>query len=54
MKNIQGGIDAKNTFMAGSSMGGLISMYAFCEYPNIFGGVFVYQPIGLAPLTYTE
>ena len=31
--------DAKNTFMAGSSMGGLISMYAFCEYPNIFGGV---------------
>ena len=27
-----------NTFIAGSSMGGLISMYAICEYPDIFGG----------------
>lgn len=27
-----------NTFVAGSSMGGLISLYAICEYPNIFGG----------------
>jgi len=26
------------TFIAGSSMGGLISMYAFCEYPYVFGG----------------
>lgn len=26
------------TFIAGSSMGGLISMYALCEYPNVFGG----------------
>jgi predicted alpha/beta superfamily hydrolase len=30
--------DRKNTFIAGSSMGGLISMYAICEYPGIFGG----------------
>ena len=30
--------DPKNTFIAGSSMGGLISMYAICEYPSIFGG----------------
>ncbi|NQZ75469.1 MAG: alpha/beta hydrolase [Ekhidna sp.] len=30
--------DQKNTFIAGSSMGGLISMYAICEYPNVFGG----------------
>ncbi len=30
--------DRKNTFIAGSSMGGLISMYAVCEYPKIFGG----------------
>ena len=30
--------DVKNTFIAGSSMGGLISIYAICEYPNIFGG----------------
>ena len=27
----------RNTFLAGSSMGGLISAYAICEYPNIFG-----------------
>ena len=27
-----------NTFLAGASMGGLISAYAISEYPNIFGG----------------
>ncbi|MFM2293294.1 MAG: hypothetical protein RIS29_3107 [Bacteroidota bacterium] len=27
-----------STFIAGSSMGGLISMYAVCEYPKVFGG----------------
>lgn len=30
--------DVKNTFIAGSSMGGLISMYALCEYPETFHG----------------
>ena len=30
--------DQSNTFIAGSSMGGLISMYALCEYPKVFGG----------------
>jgi enterochelin esterase-like enzyme len=30
--------DMKHTFVAGSSMGGLISMYAICEYPAVFGG----------------
>jgi predicted alpha/beta superfamily hydrolase len=30
--------DRAHTFVAGSSMGGLISMYAICEYPDIFGG----------------
>ncbi|SDR92103.1 alpha/beta hydrolase-fold protein [Gramella sp. MAR_2010_147] len=30
--------DMQHTFIAGSSMGGLISMYTICEYPNIFGG----------------
>ena len=25
--------------MMGSSMGGLISLYALCEYPQVFGGV---------------
>lgn len=28
----------ENTFIMGSSMGGLISLYAICEYPGIFGG----------------
>lgn len=28
----------ENTFIAGSSMGGLISLYAICEYPDVFGG----------------
>lgn len=29
---------SSNTYIAGSSMGGLISIYAICEYPKIFGG----------------
>ncbi len=28
----------EHTFMMGSSMGGLISLYALCEYPRVFGG----------------
>ena len=28
----------EHTFVMGSSMGGLISMYALCEYPQVFGG----------------
>ncbi len=31
--------DCEHTFMMGSSMGGLISLYAMCEYPQVFGGV---------------
>lgn len=30
--------DRDHTFIMGSSMGGLISMYAYCEYPKTFGG----------------
>jgi enterochelin esterase-like enzyme len=37
-KNYSTKTDASNTFVAGSSMGGLISLYALCEYPTIFGG----------------
>jgi len=36
--------DAKNTFTAGSSMGGLISMYAVLKYPKVFGGAGVFSP----------
>lgn len=28
----------EHTFLMGSSMGGLISLYAVCEYPEVFGG----------------
>lgn len=30
--------EREHTFISGSSMGGLISMYAICEYPDVFGG----------------
>lgn len=30
--------DRENTIIMGSSMGGLISLYAICEYPDVFGG----------------
>jgi len=30
--------EAASTFIMGSSMGGMISVYALCEYPQVFGG----------------
>lgn len=36
-KNYSVYTDAKHTGIMGSSMGGLISMYAICEYPKVFG-----------------
>lgn len=36
--------DEKNTFIAGSSMGGLISFYAVLKYPKVFGGAGVFSP----------
>jgi len=30
--------DRENTFIMGSSMGGLISLYAVCEYPHVIAG----------------
>jgi len=38
-KRFVGAATAKDkTFIAGASMGGLISWYALCEYPGVFGG----------------
>ncbi len=34
----------KKTIIAGSSMGGLISMYAALKYPKVFGGAGVFSP----------
>lgn len=36
--------DKNNTIIAGSSMGGLISMYAAVIYPNVFGAAGVFSP----------
>jgi enterochelin esterase-like enzyme len=37
-KNYSTRTQREHTFVAGSSMGGLISLYAICEYPAVFGG----------------
>src|SRR6185312_2876908 len=34
----------QNTFIAGSSMGGLISLYAVLKYPQVFGGAGIFSP----------
>jgi len=36
-KNYSTKPDKDNTIIMGSSMGGLVSMYAICEYPEVFG-----------------
>lgn len=36
--------DQKNTAIAGSSMGGLISLYAILKYPAVFGGAGIFSP----------
>lgn len=36
--------DQKNTFIAGSSMGGLISLYAVIKYPLVYGGAGIFSP----------
>jgi metallo-beta-lactamase class B len=47
--------DANHTFIAGSSMGGLISMYALVEYPDVFGGAGVFSPsFWIAPQLYND
>jgi alpha-glucosidase len=36
--------DAQNTAIAGSSLGGLISLYAGCKYPEVFGKLAIFSP----------
>ena len=36
--------DAAGTIIGGSSMGGLISLYAYCVRPDVFGGAMVMSP----------
>lgn len=45
--------DAKHTTIAGSSMGGLISMYAAVKHPDVFGNAGVFSPaFWIAPPIY--
>ena len=47
--------DANNTTIAGSSMGGLISMYTIAAYPEIFGNAGIFSPaFWLAPSIYSD
>jgi predicted alpha/beta superfamily hydrolase len=46
--------EAKDTAIAGSSMGGLISMYAAVKYPDVFGAAGIFSPsFWIAPPLYT-
>jgi enterochelin esterase-like enzyme len=44
----------ENTFLMGSSMGGLISLYTLCEYPEIFGGAACLSTHWPGIFTFTE
>jgi predicted alpha/beta superfamily hydrolase len=45
--------DTRHTAIAGSSLGGLISMYAAVKYPDVFGKVGVFSPsFWIAPQLY--
>lgn len=52
-KNYRTKKNAKNTTIAGSSMGGLISMYAVLKYPDVFGAGGMFSPaFWIAPQIY--
>lgn len=47
--------DREHTFIAGSSMGGLISMYTVLKYPKVFGRAGIFSPaFWIAPDIYNE
>jgi predicted alpha/beta superfamily hydrolase len=47
--------DSSHTYIAGSSLGGLISMYAAAKYPNVFGGAGIFSPsFWIAPKIFEE
>lgn len=47
--------DSVHTFVAGSSMGGLISLYAVVKYPNVFGGAGIFSPsLWIAPQIFDD
>ncbi|HLL44630.1 MAG TPA: alpha/beta hydrolase-fold protein, partial [Segetibacter sp.] len=47
--------DSIHTFVAGSSMGALISLYAVVKYPDVFGGAGIFSPaFETAPKIYDD
>lgn len=45
----------ENTYIAGSSLGALISLYAVIQYPGVFGGAGVFSPaFWIAPSIYSD
>lgn len=47
--------DAQHTYIAGSSMGALISLYAVTKYPDVFGSAGMFSPaFWLAPQIYAD
>lgn len=47
--------EKKSTMIAGSSMGGLISMYSVLKYPDVFGGAGIFSPaFWVAPQIYQK
>ncbi|OHX63848.1 hypothetical protein NH26_19745 [Flammeovirga pacifica] len=42
-KNYKVYTDQKHTFIGGSSMGGVISMFGICEYPKVFHGAMCFS-----------
>ncbi|MCX2432504.1 alpha/beta hydrolase [Pedobacter sp. GR22-10] len=47
--------DMNHTAIAGSSLGGLISMFAIAEYPEVFGSAGIFSPaFWLGPEIYTD
>ena len=45
----------ENTFIAGSSLGGLISLFAVMQYPKVFGGAGVFSPsLSLVPFMFSD
>lgn len=54
-KNYRTKKDKANTSIAGSSMGGLISLYAILHYPRIFGSAGIFSPsLWIAPKLFDE
>ncbi|MDB5246584.1 MAG: alpha-dextrin endo,6-alpha-glucosidase [Segetibacter sp.] len=47
--------DSAHTIIAGSSIGGVISLYAVAMYPNVFGGAGIFSPsLAIAPQIFED